>query len=160
MRAVKSIITAAGHLKRKNATQAEDVLVLQAIVDVNLPKFVQADLQLATAIFGDLFMGVSLPVTDYSVLMQGVSEASKKSNLQVNTLSCRGEHFIRVQLTHRSANGRASHQDHAAVRPSYHLHDCSESLTHHQLRNSVCSAWCHGRWRRNVHEVNHHPRPC
>jgi hypothetical protein len=29
MRAVKSIITAAGHLKRKNPTQAEDVLTLQ-----------------------------------------------------------------------------------------------------------------------------------
>jgi hypothetical protein len=48
-----------------------------------VPKFIQADIPLATAIFGDLFMGVAAPAPDYSVLMLGISGAASQANVQM-----------------------------------------------------------------------------
>jgi dynein heavy chain len=61
MRAVKSVLVMAGSLKRANPELSEDVVLIRAMRDSNLPKFLVDDVELFQNIISDLFPGVVVP---------------------------------------------------------------------------------------------------
>ncbi|TDH16419.1 hypothetical protein EPR50_G00020980 [Perca flavescens] len=82
MRAVKSVLVMAGSLKRQNPHLSEDVVLIRALRDSNLPKFLTDDTVLFGGILSDLFPGVIIPEHDYGVLYTTILESLVKRNLQ------------------------------------------------------------------------------
>jgi dynein heavy chain, axonemal len=83
MRAVFSILVRAGNLRQQlGDSWSEDLLVLSAINDVNLPKFTTNDLPLFRGITRDLFPGAELPAPDYRALLRAIRQTCKSRNLQ------------------------------------------------------------------------------
>lgn len=82
MRAVRSVINAAGLLKRQTPDMLEDQLLLRALRDVNVPKFLKDDLPLFENIILDLFPGLERPQLDYGDLLSQLDKSCETLNLQ------------------------------------------------------------------------------
>ncbi len=81
MRAVKSIILAAGALKRDHGSEDESVLALRAISDCNIPKFLTDDIPLFEGIISDLFPTTDKKKPSYSELLESLKAVMKDNNL-------------------------------------------------------------------------------
>ena len=82
LRAVKSVLVMAGGLKRASPDIGEDVLLIRALQDSNIPKCLAEDLPLFHAIVSDLFPGVHVPRHDYGEFQEAIEEEIEKANLQ------------------------------------------------------------------------------
>ncbi|KAM6202366.1 dynein axonemal heavy chain 6 [Rhynchocyon petersi] len=82
MRAVKSVLVMAGSLKRENPDLSEDVVLIRALRDSNLPKFLTDDALLFSGIISDLFPGVQIPEHDYGILQSTIIDVMTKQNRQ------------------------------------------------------------------------------
>ncbi|XP_050084093.1 dynein axonemal heavy chain 6 [Anopheles aquasalis] len=82
MRAVKSVLVMAGALKRASPDQPEDVTLISALRDSNLPKFLANDAVLFNGILSDLFPGVELPEPERGDLQKSIEQCMVERNLQ------------------------------------------------------------------------------
>ncbi|KAB1256908.1 Dynein heavy chain 6; axonemal [Camelus dromedarius] len=97
MRAVKSVLVMAGSLKRENPDLSEDVVLIRALRDSNLPKFLADDAVLFSGIISDLFPGVQIPEHDYGILQSTIINVMNGQNLQPET--CMVEKVIQFYET-------------------------------------------------------------
>jgi dynein heavy chain, axonemal len=82
MRAVNTVIEAAGLLKRKDIKSDEELLLLRALRDSNLPKFLKNDVMLFQGIISDIFPTAKPPKIDYGNLVKEIETACKHFFLQ------------------------------------------------------------------------------
>ena len=81
MRAVKSVLVMAGDLLRANPDLKEDVTLIRAMRDSNIPKFLSDDVILFQALISDLFPGEVIPTQDYGELLQAIESVTADNNL-------------------------------------------------------------------------------
>ncbi|XP_048258404.1 dynein axonemal heavy chain 1-like isoform X3 [Haliotis rufescens] len=82
MRAVKSVISAAGNLKRQHPDMDEELIALRAIRDVNVPKFLIDDLKLFSGIVSDLFPNIKDESIDYGALDTSLRKSCNKLSIK------------------------------------------------------------------------------
>ena len=83
LRSLRGVLVCAGALKR-STDLAEDSIVLRAIRDMNLPKFIKADAELFRLLLSDLFPSLELPAFDAGELGKQIDAEMIKAGLQLN----------------------------------------------------------------------------
>jgi dynein heavy chain len=88
MRAIKSVLVMAGTGKRNNPDMSETIVMIRAMCDSNIPKFLDDDVILFNAIVQDLFPGVEVPKQDTGALVVSIRECLDAADLRLNDAWC------------------------------------------------------------------------
>jgi dynein heavy chain len=81
LRSLKAVLNMAGSLKRADPDLNEETILLRALRDMNMPKFIKEDAQLFKLLLGDLFPSMELPVTPPNLLHTTIEEDLLKNKL-------------------------------------------------------------------------------
>ncbi|KAA0178390.1 hypothetical protein FNF27_00239 [Cafeteria roenbergensis] len=82
LRSLRGVLVCAGALKRDNPKHDEELIVLRAIRDMNVPKFIKEDKDLFMLLLGDLFPGMELPESEQGNLGRAIDECMRVAGLQ------------------------------------------------------------------------------
>jgi len=85
LRALKSVLIMAGTLKRESPDLSEQLVLMRALRDMNLPKFVFEDAPLFLGLINDLFPGLDCPRVRYPNLNDAVEKDLENNGYQVLT---------------------------------------------------------------------------
>ena len=93
LRALKSVLVMAGGLKRAAPEYDESTILMRALRDMNMPKFIYADVPLFRGLIGDLFPGLDCPRVRYPSFNDAVEQAlergrATRSSRSRSTRSC------------------------------------------------------------------------
>ena len=83
MRQVKSVLVMAGEQKRANPELHENISLIRAMLEANIPRFLADDLPLFHGIIGDLYPNLEIPAVDYGALQSACEDALVRAGLQV-----------------------------------------------------------------------------
>jgi dynein heavy chain len=75
LRALKSVLVMAGDLKRESQDLPENMVLMRALRDMNLPKFIFEDVPLFLGLIADLFPGLDCPRVKYPQFNDRVEES-------------------------------------------------------------------------------------
>ena len=82
MRALKSVLTLAGGIKRESPNLDEELLLMKALYDMNIPKLVTEDVDLFMALLRGTFAGVELPENESNLLKAEIIAELERKGLQ------------------------------------------------------------------------------
>jgi len=81
MRTLKAILTAAGEIKRETPLELEEIIILRALCEINLPKYTSSDIPLFLNISNDLFPNINLPEKIYDDLKENLLKICSENGL-------------------------------------------------------------------------------
>lgn len=83
LRPLKSVLVMAGALKRGSPELPEDVVLMRALRDMNLPKFVYDDVPLFLGLISDLFPKLDCPRVTYPEFNDAVESFMNENNFTI-----------------------------------------------------------------------------
>jgi len=81
LRGIKSILSRAGYLKEKFSTDPEKIVLIRAMKDSNLPKFLDDDIELFLDIISDLFPRIKVGKSENKIFLDKVKEILMKEHM-------------------------------------------------------------------------------
>ena len=81
MRQVKSVLVMSGEQKRANPDLHENISLIRAMLEANIPRFLADDLPLFNGIIGDLYPNLEIPAVDYGALKSACENALERAGL-------------------------------------------------------------------------------